>query len=72
MTASLNAADERGLTPWAERAEQAVRVLLYRTRPVPGELTHPAEAAEVIAVLTALTHQQAAHLTATDDNGGER
>lgn len=55
MNAPSNAADERSLLQWAELAEQAVRVLGHRTRPAAGELTDPAEAAEVIAVLAALT-----------------
>ena len=54
MTASINAADERTLTQWAELAEQAVRVLNHRTRPT-IELTEPGQAAEVIAVLASLT-----------------
>ena len=48
------AADERTLAQWAETAEQAVRVLTHRSRPALGELTDPAEAAEVIAELASL------------------
>jgi hypothetical protein len=55
MTAPTNAADERSLMQWAELAEQAVRVVTGRTRPAVTELTDPADAAEVIADLAALT-----------------
>jgi hypothetical protein len=48
------AAAERTLPQWAETAEQAVRVLTHRTRPALGELTDPAQAAEVIARLASL------------------
>lgn len=44
----------RTLGQWAEQASHAVRVLNHRTRPAVGELTDPAEAAEVLAWLAAL------------------
>jgi len=54
--AAANAATgERTLGQWAELAEQAVRVLTHRTRPALGELSDPADAAEVIADLASLT-----------------
>jgi hypothetical protein len=46
---------ERSLPQWAEQAEQAVRVLTHGTRPAIGELTDPADTAEIIAALAALT-----------------
>jgi hypothetical protein len=52
---ATTAADERTCGQWAERAEQAVRVLNHRTRPGGSELTDPAEAADVIATLASLT-----------------
>jgi hypothetical protein len=55
MNAATTAADERTCGQWAELAEQAVRVLNHRTRPGAGGLTDPADAADVIATLAALT-----------------
>jgi len=53
-SAVTGAAGERTATQWAELAEQAVRVLTHRTRPALGDLTDPAEAAEIIADLASL------------------
>lgn len=47
-------ASEPTLTQWAELAQQAVRVMTHRTRPAVGELTEPADAAQVIADLASL------------------
>jgi hypothetical protein len=52
--AASAATGERTLTQWAGLAEQAVRVLTHHTRPALGELSDPAEAAEVIADLASL------------------
>lgn len=52
---SRAAASEYTLTQWTEVAEQALRVLTHRTRPALGELTEPAEMAEVIGGLASLT-----------------
>jgi hypothetical protein len=49
------AASEYTLAQWTEVAEQAERVLTHRTRPALGELTEPAEVAEVIVGLASLT-----------------
>jgi hypothetical protein len=53
-SAVSGAAGERTPPQWAELAEQAVRVLTHRTRPAVGELTDPAQVAEVIADLASL------------------
>lgn len=46
--------EERTLLQWGELAEQSVRELNHRTRPALGELTDPAEMADLVAVLAAV------------------
>jgi hypothetical protein len=54
MSAGAGSAATRSIGQWADDAVQAVRVLDHRTRPATGELTDPADPAEVIAGLAAL------------------
>lgn len=48
-------ADTRPLAQWVGTVEQAVTVLTHRTRPAVGELSDPAEGAEVLAGIAAAT-----------------
>ena len=54
MSAGAGSAATRSIGQWADDAVQAVRVLNHRTPPATGELTDPADPAEVIAGLAAL------------------
>jgi hypothetical protein len=55
MTGPANPAAPRTLGEWADDAAEAIRELNHRTRPASGELTYPADVAEILAALTAMT-----------------
>src|SRR6188472_2524061 len=55
MNAHTGPAATRTLIEYGDQAEQSMRALNHLTRPAAGELTDPAEAAEVIATLASMT-----------------